>query len=88
MANVVLRKHKTGEAESTPIGFSWTLLLFGSWVPLIRGDVFTVVLWWGAYFLLYVGIKIISPISIGLSMTPSTLSIIPEKKQFLQTTNK
>ena len=33
-------KHKdTGVIKTSPLGFSWTTLLFGVFVPLIRGDV-------------------------------------------------
>lgn len=34
----VILKHRKEEAKLCPIGFSWTLLLFGPLVPLLRGN--------------------------------------------------
>jgi hypothetical protein len=36
---VILENTYTKEIKQVPIGFSWTTLLFGVFVPLIRGDI-------------------------------------------------
>lgn len=33
-----IQLEKNGIIKDVPIGFSWTVLFFGLWVPLIRGD--------------------------------------------------
>jgi len=33
------RQKDTGLLKTAPLGFSWTMLLFGIFVPLFRGDV-------------------------------------------------
>ena len=39
-AKRVLLKHpQTGQMKSGFYGFSWTYLLFGFWVPLLRGEI-------------------------------------------------
>ena len=35
---VIFEHPVTGEIKETPLGFSWTTLLFGVFVSLIRGD--------------------------------------------------
>ena len=35
-----LKNKKTGEVKQVKVGFSWTELFFGWWVPLFRGDWF------------------------------------------------
>jgi len=35
---VVLRHRETGDLKTTLIGWSWTTLLFGFFVPIVRGD--------------------------------------------------
>ena len=37
-AKVTLNNERTGQTRIAPIGFSWTVFLFGFFVPLIRGD--------------------------------------------------
>jgi len=49
---IQLKNKHTGAVEETPIGYSWTCLLFGGFVPIIRGD-------WGSLFKL-VGLTIIT----------------------------
>jgi len=36
---VVNLKNDAGVMKKAPVGFSWTMLLFGPFVPLFRGDV-------------------------------------------------
>jgi hypothetical protein len=36
--NVNLKHKDTGFVKTAPVGFSWTMLLFGIFVPMIRGD--------------------------------------------------
>ena len=35
---ITLKNPKTGITKKGYVGFSWTMLLFGGFVPLIRGD--------------------------------------------------
>ena len=37
----------TGARREAPVGFSWTVLFFGGFVPLVRGD-------WGYFFIMLV----------------------------------
>ncbi|VEJ09190.1 HrgC protein [Actinobacillus delphinicola] len=39
MANTALLKNESGMIKNGIVGFSWTTLFFGFFVPLIRGDV-------------------------------------------------
>ncbi|MBF9234870.1 hypothetical protein [Microvirga alba] len=35
---IMMKNHVTGQLKSGFYGYSWTYLLFGFWVPLIRGE--------------------------------------------------
>ena len=35
---MIILEDKFGNVKKSPIGFSWTTLFFGFWVPLFRGD--------------------------------------------------
>lgn len=37
-ANALLKKEGENEAKEAPIGFSWTVLFFGLFVPILRED--------------------------------------------------
>jgi hypothetical protein len=45
-----------GRIKKAPVGFSWTALFFGCWVPLLRGD-------WKYFFIMLVA----AMFTIGLS---------------------
>lgn len=42
---LVMIHPKTKELKEAPVGFSWTALFFGPFVPLFRGQYFTAILW-------------------------------------------
>jgi len=50
--NIQLQNKITGAVEETATGYSWTSLLFGGFVPIVRGD-------WGSLFKL-IGLTIIT----------------------------
>lgn len=35
---MIMMKNDSGVVKKAPVGFSWTVLLFGFLVPLLRGD--------------------------------------------------
>jgi hypothetical protein len=35
---IIFEHPQTGETKEAPVGFSWTMLFFGVFVPLFRGD--------------------------------------------------
>lgn len=43
---VNLKHHSTGAMKQTKLGFSWTMIFFGGFVPLFRGDVKWFLLTW------------------------------------------
>ena len=59
--NVNLKHKDTGVVKTAPLGFSWTSLFFGAFVPLLRGDV--------KWFLLGMVI-IIATFGLGLLIIP------------------
>ena len=51
MANLVtMINNTTQENEKSYTGFSWTCLFFGFFVPMIRSDWASGLLWFGLYF--------------------------------------
>jgi len=38
MISVTLKDSKSGLVKTTKVGYSWTMLFFGFFVPLLRGD--------------------------------------------------
>jgi hypothetical protein len=60
---LVLKNPNTGEIIRAPVGFSWTALLFGPFVPLFRAD-WKYMLLMGGIFVLVI---ITSPIFLFLS---------------------
>jgi len=54
---VIFEHPVTGELKEAPLGFSWTTLIFGVFVPLIRGD------WKWAIIMLLVGL-----VTLGISL--------------------
>ncbi len=59
--NVNLKHKDTGVVKTAPLGFSWTSLFFGAFVPLLRGDI--------KWFLLGMVI-IIATFGLGLLIIP------------------
>lgn len=53
-SSLILKNPRTGEIKSAPLGFSWSVLLFGFFVPFYRHDwkwgtlmLITYILTWG-----------------------------------------
>ena len=50
---ITLKNDITGHIIKTPVGFSWTLLIFDFFVPLFRGDmifaIFLGIIWFSGY---------------------------------------
>lgn len=55
-AKIIFQHPDTGLTKEAPVGFSWTFLLFGGYVPLVRFvDTFSVIFhiaWWICSFFL------------------------------------
>ena len=56
---VILENPRTGQIREAPIGFSWTMFLFGPFAPMFRGD------WKWALIILIIAL-IIAGITAGL----------------------
>ena len=53
---ITLRHPKTGLTKKGFVGFSWTMLFFGGFVPLIRGDmIMAVVAFALQFFTIFIG---------------------------------
>ena len=83
--SVRINLEKDGKKESVFIGFSWTLLFWGFWVPLFRGRKKDFVLFF-LFFLVKIGLivqasneslKVPRTIEILDSYKPSYISLIP-----------
>ncbi len=46
-ATVTIEDKKNHIVKEAPVGFSWTVLFFGAFVPLFRGD-------WGWFFIMLI----------------------------------
>ena len=46
-ATVTIEDRKNNIIKEAPVGFSWTVLFFGGFVPLVRGD-------WGWFFIMFI----------------------------------
>ena len=46
-ATVTIEDKKNNIIKEAPVGFSWTVLFFGGFVPLVRGD-------WGWFFIMLI----------------------------------
>lgn len=45
----VVLHHPERGIKTTPVGFSWTVLVFGAWAPLFRGDIVWAIVMWVAF---------------------------------------
>lgn len=51
-ATLVMKNPENGLTKQAPVGFSWTSLFFGFFVPLFRGDAKWALVWLVAFFVL------------------------------------
>ena len=74
---VILENPRTGQIRTAPVGFSWTMFLFGPFAPMFRGD------WKWAIIVLIIAI-IAAVISVGfLGWVPGVIGAFMWNKSYL-----
>lgn len=56
-----LQNENTMKTKQTKLGFSWTFLLFGWFVPLLRGD-------WKWFFITFIGTIVLGYLTSGIAV--------------------